>query len=149
MPYPEYEMAAVEDGYVFALGGRDVEVLWTPAHSDSSLSFIDHGRRLLFCGDEFDAGQANLGEFKSVGAFLANCRRLKAREEEYDFIMPNHNGCPITKEYLDDFIAAAAHVVEGKPDYVSTEHLEGYMHSVYPGAVRVQVGNSCINYCKQ
>lgn len=149
MPYPEYEMVAVDDGYVFDLGGRDVEVIWTPAHSDSSLSFLDHGRRLLFSGDEFDTGQANLGEFQSVGAFLANCRKLKAREAEYDFIMPNHNGCPIAKEYLDDFITAAAHVVEGRPDYVSTEHLEGYMRPFHENSARVQVGNSCINYQKQ
>ena len=47
MPYPDYEKVGIEDGYVFHLGGRDVEVLHTPAHCKSSLSFIDHGRRLL------------------------------------------------------------------------------------------------------
>ncbi|MBE5962982.1 MAG: hypothetical protein E7256_16655 [Lachnospiraceae bacterium] len=120
----------------------------TPAHSDSSLTFIEHKRRLLFCGDEFDAGQANLGEFSSVEAFLNNCKRLKEREQEqeYDFIMPNHNGCPIAKEYLDNFITAAQHVVDGCPDLVSTDNLENYMHPFYLEAVRVQVGNSCINY---
>lgn len=122
-------------------------VILTPAHCDSSLTFLDHGRRLLFSGDEFDAGQANLNVFESVGAFLENCKRLQAREKEFDFIMPNHNGCPISKEYLVDFITAAEHVMEGKPDLVSTDDLPGFKHS-FEGerAVRVQVGNSCINY---
>jgi len=147
MPYPDYDMIPVEDGYVFRLGERDVEVIWTPAHCDSSLTFLDHKRRLLFSGDEFDASQANLNVYESVGAFLENCKRLKERESEFDFIMPNHNGCPVTKEYLDDFITAAQHVVDGCPDIVPTEGLPGFMQP-FDGkmAVRVQVGNSCINY---
>ena len=146
MPYPDYEKIGIEDGYVFHLGGRDVEVLHTPAHCQSSLSFIDHGRRLLFCGDEFDAGQANLNVFASVGAFLNNCRRLQARKDEFDLIMPNHNGCPVSVQYLDDFVTAAQHVVEGKPDLVSMDDLQGFQKGFFPGLLRVQVGSSCINY---
>jgi len=146
MPYPDYEMVPTDDGYVFDLGGRQVEVLWTPAHNNGSLSFIDHGRRLLFSGDEFDAGQANLGEFESVGAFLKNCQRLWSREAEYDFIMPNHNGCPVAKEYLVDFITAAQHVVDGCPDLVPTEGLASFEKPFDAEGIRVQVGNSCINY---
>lgn len=148
MPHPDYEKIPVDDGYVFDLGGREVEVLWTPAHCSSSLSFIDHKRRLLFSGDEFDAGQANLGAFESVGAFLKNCRRLKSREADFDFIMPNHNGCPIANVYLDDFITAAQHVVDGRPDLVSFDGLPEYKQS-HGGGVRVQVGHSCINYRPQ
>lgn len=147
MPFFDYEMVPVEDGQIFALGGRDIEVIWTPAHCDSSLTFLDHKRRLLFCGDELDAGQANLNEFESVEAFLENCRKLMAREAEYDFIMPNHNGCPICKEYLEDFITAAEHVMEGRPDLVSLEGLPGYkLPFDRDRGVRVQVRNSCINY---
>ena len=60
MPYPDYEIIPVENGHVFELGGRKVECIYTPAHSEASISFIDHGQRLLFTGDEFDSGQANL-----------------------------------------------------------------------------------------
>lgn len=145
MPYPNYEKIAVDDGHVFHLGGRDVEVLYTPAHCDSSLSFIDHKRRLLFSGDEFDASQANLGEFETVGMFLANCKRLAARADEFDWIMPNHNGSPVAKEYLFDFVTAAQHVVDGCPDTVPIE--DGFKRP-FDGdrGTRVQVGNSCINY---
>lgn len=144
LPYANYEMISIDDGHIFELGDREVEVLYTPAHSDSSLSFIDKKRKLLFCGDEFDSGQANLVGFESVKAFLANMQRLKAREHEFDFIMPSHNGCPICKEYLDDFITAAQNIVDGKPDLVSTDDLPGYKNA--RGRLRAQVGNSCINY---
>lgn len=147
LPYPDYEMIAVEDGHIFDLGDRQVEVLYTPAHCDSSLSFIDHKRRLLFSGDEFDSGQANLGNLASVGAFLENMKRLRSMGEEYDLILPSHNGCPICKEYIDDFITAAQHVVDGKPDLVaSIEDLPEYKHVFPRSNTRVQVGLACINY---
>lgn len=69
-------------------------MLYTPAHCDSSLMFIDHKRRLLFSGDEFDAGQANLTAEDKVEPFLQNILRLISRSDEFDWIMPNHNGCP-------------------------------------------------------
>ena len=147
LPYPDYEMISVEDGHVFELGGgRQVTVLHTPAHNESSLSFLDNKRRLLFAGDEFDSGQANLGDLNSVKSFLQNMRRLKSLEDQFDWTLPSHNGCPICKEYLDDFITAAQHVTEGKPDLVPTQELQGYQRPFAKDGVRVQVGLSCINY---
>ena len=143
LPYPDYEMIAIDDGYIFDLGGRQVEVLYTPAHSDSSLTFIDNKRRLLFSGDEFDAGQANLQTVESVRAFLCNMERLKTMSDKFDFIMPSHNGCPISVEYLDDFITAAKGIVNGNPNLVSIDNLPAYKHC---RGVRAQTGNSCINY---
>ncbi|MGI6317043.1 MAG: MBL fold metallo-hydrolase [Christensenellales bacterium] len=145
MPHRDYEKVPIGDGHVFDLGGRKVEVLHTPAHNSGSLSFIDHGRRLLFSGDEFDAGQANLGDISSVRAFLANMERLWSREGEYDWVMPNHNGCPVDKGYIPDFITAARNVCEGKPDLVSREGLPAYKRGFGP-CVRVRVGLSAINY---
>lgn len=146
MPYPNYEKIAVENGHIFDLGGREVEVVYTPAHCKSSIAFIDHGRRLMFPGDELDASNANLNIFDSVGAFLENCKLLKSRESEYDFIMPNHNGCPVAKSYLDDFITAAEHVVNGCPDNVDPEDVPDYCRGFFKGSLRAQVGDSCINY---
>ena len=147
MPYPNYEKIAIDDGHIFDLGGRKVEVLYTPAHCDSSLSFIDHGRRLLFSGDEFDASQANLNHLGSVRAFLKNCKRLKEHEADFDFIMPNHNGSPVEKGYLDDFITCAQHIVDGCPDTVSREGLPGYMVGFWGDrTARAEVNLAAINY---
>ena len=146
LPYPDYAMISVEDGHVFDLGGRLVEVVYTPAHSDSSLSFIDHGRRLLFSGDEFDAGQANLGNMDSVRSFLANMQKLQARNGEFDLIMPNHNGCPVCNKYLDDFVDAAKHICDGCPDLVPMEGLPKFKRGFGPNISRAVVGLSAINY---
>jgi len=147
MPYPDYKTIDVEDGHVFDLGGRQVECIYTPSHNDGSITFLDHGRRLLFSGDEFDAGQANIGgTYEKVPRFLENCKKLQARKDEFDFIMPNHNGCPVANSYLDDFVTCAQHIVDGCPDLVSREGLEGYKMGFGKNLVRAQVGLSCINY---
>lgn len=148
LPYPDYKILPVEDGHVFELGDRMVEVLYTPAHSDSSLSFIDHKRRLLFSGDEFDSGQANLSDLASVRSFLRNMLRLQSRKADFDWICPSHNGCPIAKEYIEEFIVAAQHIVDGKPDTVPFEALPGYKqpHHKNKNSLRAQVGLACINY---
>lgn len=126
MPYPDYEVETVQDGHVFDLGGRKVECIHTPAHHPGSLAFLDHGQRLLFVGDEFDAGQANLGDIDTVKPFLANMLKLKARESEYDFVMPQHNGAPITKRYIDDFITNARDIVAGHPHPAIIDDAPGY-----------------------
>ena len=143
MPYPDYEMIPVNDGHVFDIGGRQIEVIYAPAHSDSSLMFIDHGRRLLFTGDEFDSEQAALPRPNVIEQFHENMVRLQTRKADFDFIMPSHNGCPINPEYLDDFEVASRHVLEGRPDFVDHPGLPVYDDYVMK---RVQVGLSSINY---
>lgn len=145
-PYPDYEIETIDEGYVFDLGGRKVEVLHTPAHSEGSLSFIDHKCRLLFCGDEFDSGQANLRDLTAVRQFLHNMQRLKTREGEYDFIMPSHNGCPITKRYLDDFITNAQDILAGNPHLVPIEDAPGYSEGMMKTRIRSRVGLAAIIY---
>jgi hydroxyacylglutathione hydrolase len=148
MPYPDYEIECIEDGYVFDLGGREVEALHTPCHSSGSLTFLDHGQRLLFPGDEFDSAQANLFGYDTIPAFLSNMKRLKAREAEYDYILPQHNGCPITKRYVDDFIRNAEDILAGHPHYAVVDDAPGYE----PGGpwgmdrIRSRVGHSSIVY---
>ena len=60
--------------------------------------------------------------------------------------MPNHNGCPVAKSYLDDFITAAQHIVDGTPDLVDPNDVQEYCHGFFPGLLRAQVNDSCINY---
>ena len=49
LPDPVYEY--VEEGHVFDLGGRTLEVILTPGHSDGSICLLDKENRLLFTGD--------------------------------------------------------------------------------------------------
>ena len=117
----DYEITPVEDGYVFDLGGTQVEVISIPAHAESSIALLDHKNRVLYTGDEVECGQVLLGGFaraqgsNRVRAHLKNMLMLKGREDEYDIIYPGHNGTPIDKSYIDQFIELDTRVLNGAP----------------------------------
>lgn len=115
LPYPDYEKIPLRDGDIIDLGGCQIEVLELCAHSNSSLAFLDRSRRLLLCGDELEAGQVLLYDLSGSGreydlrerllAHRANMERLWARRAEFDWLLPNHNGFPIDKDYIREFAA--------------------------------------------
>jgi len=125
LPHPDYEKVFVGDGFTFDLGGRTVEVIDTkPAHCNSSLFYLDRKYRLFFTGDELEAGQVNLfnnsenpdlpyDQEEVYDNFLSNMQRIKEVEDAFDFLMPNHNGSPLSKEYTDDFIALINAIFDG------------------------------------
>ena len=115
-----YEITVIEEGYVFDLGGRRLKTIATPCHSPGSLSFIDTDKRLLFTGDEFEAGQILIGGPRQPGQpskaelFMANLNKYKSHEAEFDYICPAHNGTPIVKDYIDRYIELAKKIFAGE-----------------------------------
>ena len=51
-----YETRFVSDGDVFDLGGRKIQVLHTPGHSNDCIMLYDEGNKILFTGDTFYLG---------------------------------------------------------------------------------------------
>lgn len=126
LPYPDYEKMDIGEGDRFELGGRAVEVLDVkPAHCNSSLFFLDRGHRMFFCGDELEAAQVMMFDNSSnpdapyevkerLLNFQANSRRIKELSTEFDYLLPNHNGYPIAKSYIDDYIELVDAVFDGR-----------------------------------
>lgn len=126
LPYPDYEKICFGEGDCIELGNRRIEVLEAlPAHCNSSLFFLDRGHKMLFCGDEFEAAQVNLFDNTAnpqfhydvkvcLENFRKNAVRLKELADSYTYLLPNHNGTPIAKDYLDDFIDLVDCIYEGR-----------------------------------
>ncbi|MCD8337244.1 MAG: MBL fold metallo-hydrolase [Lachnospiraceae bacterium] len=125
LPHPDYKKILLKDGDVIELGGRTIEVLDAkPAHCNSSLFFLDRKERMLFCGDDFEAAQVMMYDNSNnpdapyevrerLMNFRANAQRLKGLSDAYDWLLPNHNGYPIAKSYLDDYISLVDAVFAG------------------------------------
>lgn len=125
LPYPNYKKRWLEDGDKIDLGGRVIEVLAAkPAHCSSSLFFLDRKERMLFCGDDLESAQVimfdnscNPDVVYDAEERLMNMRsnmiRLKTLEETYDWILPNHNGYPLAKSYIDAYISLVDAVFDG------------------------------------
>lgn len=123
--YPDYRKTIVHDGEVIELGGRRIRVLEAlPAHCNSSLFFVDEGHKMLFAGDEFEAGQTLMYDNscnpeapyhveKRIENLRSNACRLKEICKEGWYLLPNHNGTPISIAYLDDYIGLADAIFAG------------------------------------
>lgn len=120
--YPtDYDIETVEEGQIFNIGNRELEIIYIGAHSLGSIAILDRTYRILFTGDELDPGQVlcNMNGEKSPGQTIENHQRnmkkLKARFDEYDIICPAHNGTPIDKTYVNDFIILDQMIMDGVP----------------------------------
>lgn len=117
-PWPDFNPIPVEEGYVFDLGDRHIEVLETPCHSPGDLMFIDKENKLLFTGDNLEVGQVLIfyGTDKvggSVAQHLKMMKKVYERIDEYDMICPAHNGAPISKDHVQYYIENDERILSG------------------------------------
>lgn len=87
MPNYKGEIKYLYDGQIFDLGGREIEVMFTPGHTPGSTTFFDKAAGYGFSGDSFGSG--NLLLFTNFSTLASTCQRAL----EY---MQKHN---ITKLY--------------------------------------------------
>lgn len=136
LPHPDYKKKFISEGDVIDLGGRKVEVFDITAHSNGSLAFLDKNSRLLFVGDELESAQVLMYEIAEdanhpydfagrVKQHKANMEKLWEHRDEFDFCCPNHNGAPIAKEYILDYIGLSDAILDG------TVTVENELHHKY------------------
>lgn len=90
MPNYKGKKRYLTDGQVFDLGGRQIEVVFTPGHTPGSVTFIDKAAHYGFSGDAFGSG--NLLVFTNLSTEAASCLRLSRFIEKYDikYFYPGH-----------------------------------------------------------
>lgn len=78
------------DGQVFDLGGRQIEVVFTPGHTPGSTTFIDQKAKYGFSSDAFGSG--NLLVFTDLSTVIASCNRIQRFISKYDikYFYPGH-----------------------------------------------------------
>lgn len=122
----------MEDGHVFDLGGRSVEVIHTPGHTMGSVCLLDKNTRLLFNGDACNGESLLLNctpHSSSVETFHASMEKLWAREKEFDYTLWGHDNLgKCDKTLIQDYIEASERLMEG---IVQTEPSKDAMHSGY------------------
>ena len=106
----------LKDGETIDLGGRALEVVFTPGHTPGSTTFIDKKAGYGFSGDSFGSG--NLLLFGNFSTLLSTCRKTSAIMEKYGIkiLYPGHyfgNNLE-TKQRVDDEAAISEDVLAGK-----------------------------------
>jgi glyoxylase-like metal-dependent hydrolase (beta-lactamase superfamily II) len=105
----DYPIQVIGEGYVFHLGGRNLEVFEIPDHAVGSIALLDDRERILFSGDEITAMGKRLNG--SVERFLGFLKKLEARRGEYDRLC----GGPeiLAADWIEKYIENMEHILAG------------------------------------
>ena len=78
------------DRQVIDLGGRELEVMFTPGHTSGSITFFDKANHYGFSGDAF--GSTNLLVFTYLSNVVASATKVEAYMKKNDirFLFPGH-----------------------------------------------------------
>jgi glyoxylase-like metal-dependent hydrolase (beta-lactamase superfamily II) len=68
----------INDGYIFDLGGKKIEVSWMPAHTPGTIVLLDRPAHSCYTGDAFGSGQVWL-QLKPVAPmreYIGSCSKM-------------------------------------------------------------------------
>jgi glyoxylase-like metal-dependent hydrolase (beta-lactamase superfamily II) len=116
MPDYQGEVKYLKDGEILDLGGRQLEVVFTPGHTPGSTTFMDKDAGYGFSGDSFGSG--NLLLTTNFSTLLATCEKTSAMMKNYkiDHLYPGHyfGSNTETLQRVDDMITLSKDVLSGK-----------------------------------
>ena len=105
----------LEDGQVFDLGGREIEVVFSPGHTPGSACFFDKANHYGFSGDAFGSG--NLLLTTNFSTLLATTTRIAAYMEKFGIekMYPGHymGANPETLQRVKDLKKISEEMIEG------------------------------------
>lgn len=150
IPYQEYEILGVPDGYRFDLGeNHEIELIFTAGHSSGHCMFLDKRNRLLFAGDDVISMRIGIHggkpddpyrSFATVTQYRNQLQRLVLRLDEFDYIFPGHFIFGLENYVIQDLLDAANAILEDPGDYTYAEMVENRnfglirrMHKYVPG----------------
>jgi hydroxyacylglutathione hydrolase len=116
MPDHKCAVKYLSDRQVIDLGSRKIEVIFTPAHTPGSTTFIDKKAGYGFSGDSLGSGNLLLtGNFSTL---LASCRTMSKimKDEGIKKLYPGHffgNNIE-TQQRVDDLITLSNDILSGK-----------------------------------
>ena len=115
------------DRQVIDLGGRELEVMFTPGHTSGSITFFDKANHYGFSGDAF--GSTNLLVFTYLSNVVASATKVEAYMKENDirFLFPGHySGDNLeTPKRVSDLKEMCQEVLDGKRKPIKSDGNNG------------------------
>jgi len=128
-----YGFKPCEDGHIFDLGGRTVEFITTPGHTEDHAMLYDHRDGILFAGDmvyfgaiyvQFNndvLGHSSIEEYiASLDKIRQRCKGLKSIYVSHNDFITDPSAIDVIKTAMEDVVCGRA---DGKPLH---DELYGY-----------------------
>jgi glyoxylase-like metal-dependent hydrolase (beta-lactamase superfamily II) len=121
----------LRDGERIDLGGRELEVIFTPGHTPDSLVLLDRENGLLFTGDTFYPGPIYLFTAETdFAAYAQSVAKLAGLAPQITLLLPAHNVPVAPPAYLPRLAEAVHQVQSGK---ASSQVVEGHREFSFDG----------------
>jgi glyoxylase-like metal-dependent hydrolase (beta-lactamase superfamily II) len=119
---PWHVTKRIHDGENIDLGGRELEVVFTPGHTPDSLNLLDRKNGLLFTGDTFYRGPIYLFTPETdFAAYAKSVDRIAALAPGLKLLLPAHNTPTVDPAYLGRLQTAVKNVQNGSATGKVTE----------------------------
>lgn len=134
----------LRDGQVFDLGGREIEVVYTPGHTPGSTTFIDKANHYGFSGDSF--GSTNLLLTTNFNTLINTAGRMRATMERYGIekLYPGHyhGGNVETPQRVHGLRQMAKEMMDGTREGVAEDGGLGLDYAVTDFGVTIRYRNA-------
>lgn len=123
---PAKKITTIEDGFIFDLGNRKLDVLHTPGHSPDSVMFLDKENKILFTGDTFYPATlyAHLESNDNVNSIFdiyKDTMNELAEKIDVKYLYCSHNYPIVKGEKLKEVALAFNKINEGSLEYIKGE----------------------------
>jgi glyoxylase-like metal-dependent hydrolase (beta-lactamase superfamily II) len=111
-------LVPIEEGYVFDLGGRTLEVIEVPGHTPGGICLLDAANKLLFAGDTIVSTPVwlHLPHSLSVATYVQSLQKLEQRSGEFSQIFAGHAKRPLDHSWLEELITCGQKIVSGEAE---------------------------------
>ncbi|HRW30657.1 MAG: MBL fold metallo-hydrolase [Alphaproteobacteria bacterium] len=117
----------VEDGEIIDIGGRPIEVVYTPGHSPDSVILVDKQNRMMFTGDSFYPAPIYLySEKASFEDFFISAQIMFDYHDQVDYLMPGHNETMQPAAYLNKLRQATMDIINPSTRYIQGDKRRTY-----------------------
>lgn len=124
---PWHITQTLHDGEKLSLGGRTLEVIFTPGHTPDSLMLLDRHNGLLFTGDTFYPGPIYLFTAETdFAAYARSVARIAPLAGQLRLLLPAHNIPVASPDNLTRLESAVEKVRSGQAKATVTEDRREY-----------------------
>lgn len=134
VPYDGKELD-LQEGQLFDLGDRLIQVMLMPGHTPGSVIFVDEKYRSAFTSDAFGSGHVwlQLQPHVPMTTYIASCERMVEvmRSRGITKLYPGHFGPyadPLDRTYMNDMLELAGKLSRGEKvdsqEYPYSKHID-------------------------
>lgn len=141
---PPVTPQVVEDGHLFDLGNRTLQVIHTPGHTRDCIMLLDTGNRILFTGDSLYKGalylhfQSPMYGYSDLAAYTNSMKKAARLAASLKFLYCSHNDPVVNPSMLHALVQALEQIqspdsLDGRADAGLHAYEEAEDHLVrYP-----------------